>query len=289
MTINEVDTEWAQKYIGENHMTWFRTIIRAQATDVMKGIIAEEVQHHMKDAITIIKRQVTELETKISKLEEQNLKKERLLKRMEFESQKDKKKIDDLTSTLDELQQDRLRTSVQIVGLPESSKQEEDVKKIVKVAHDKLGMKLKKHDLLEVYRLGKKTEGKTRDVVVKFEEKKARDQFYQNRKKAAPHKDPSKNIYVNDQLTNLRKGLFYQARKLLKSHKIHAAWTQNGNVLVRKLEGDPVIQILKYEDFRALQDKDYGDNQISVESSVDVSNMTMTNEDMLSQISDYSY
>ncbi len=64
----EADAEWAQKYIGENQMTWFRKIIRAQASDVMKGIIAEEVQKHMRDTITNVKRQVTELESKISVL-----------------------------------------------------------------------------------------------------------------------------------------------------------------------------------------------------------------------------
>ncbi len=281
----EADSEWAQKYIGENHMTWFRTIIRAQATDVMKGIIAEEVKSHMKDEITSIKRQVTELESKINTLEEQSLKKDRLIRRLEFENQKDKKKIVDLTTTLDELQQDTLRSNVQIVGLPESKEKEDDAKKIIKLANDKLKMKLKKQDLSEVYRLGKKIEGKMRDIVVKFAEKKARDKFYLKRKETAPHKDPKQNIYINDQLTELRKGLFYQARKSLKAHKLHAAWTQNGNVLVRKSEGGSVIQILTYEDLRALQDQYYGDKAMST----DESNPTLTNEDMLSNFSDYSY
>ncbi len=106
----------------------------------------------------------------------------------------------------------------------------------------------------------------------------------------SPHKDPQKNIYINDQLTNFRKGLFYQARKLLKSHKLHAAWTQNGNVLIRKSEGGSVVQIMKYEDLRSLQDKDYGDNLMSTDSSLNVSsNLTLTNEEMLSSVSDYSY
>ena len=62
----EADAEWAKKYTGENQMTWFRTIIRAQATDVMKDIIASEVQHHMKETLANTKRQVTELQSKIS-------------------------------------------------------------------------------------------------------------------------------------------------------------------------------------------------------------------------------
>ncbi len=117
-------------------------------------------------------------------------------------------------------------------------------------------MKLKKQDLSEVYRLGKKIEGKKRDIVVNFAEKKTRDNFYLMRKTTTPHKDPQKNIYINDQLTNFRKGLFYQARKLLKSHKLYAAWTQNGNVLVRKSEGSSVVQILKYEDLRLWRQAD---------------------------------
>ncbi len=91
---------------------------------------------------------------------------------MEFEHGKDKSKIKDLMITVDELQQSQHRASVQIVGIPESESKEADLKKVIKLAKDKFGLKLKTDDLPEVYRLGKKCEGKNRDLVIKFWNKK---------------------------------------------------------------------------------------------------------------------
>ncbi len=289
-------------------MDWMRRIIRVQAADVLKGqtksgevISKAKLQWEMDSLKTLIssvtcklEKKLTDLEATIYQLKDVNSKKDRILIILEFDSLKDRKKIEELTTAIDEIQQDKFKSSVQIVGLPESKKEEDDVKKIVKLAQDKIGMKLKKHDIPHVYRLGKKIEGKARDIIVKFAEKKMRDSFYQKRKKTAPHKDPKMNIYVNDQLTNYRKGLFYQARKLLKSHKLHAAWTQNGNVLVRKSEGEPLKQIRNYEDLRMLYDIDYGETIASMNSHEGVSNLSLSklslsNDELMSHISDYSY
>ena len=108
-------------------------------------------------------------------------------------------------------------------------------------------------------------------MVIKFTDKKSRDQFHQNRKKTAPHKDPAKDIYVNDLLTTCRKGLFYAARKLYKSHKICAAWTQQGNVLVRKADGEQAMLEVKCHD-----DLHHSESDV-------------TNEDVISHLSDYSF
>ena len=98
-----------------------------------------------------------------------------------------------------------------------------------------------------------------------YQRKKSRHQFYQNRKKTAPHKDPAKNIYVNDLLTTYyRKGRFYAA----KSHKICAAWSQQGNV--------------SYDDLLPFQDKSYRSSYIHSESD-------MTSDEEISHWSDYSY
>ncbi len=164
-------------------------------------------------------------------------------------------------------------------------KEEEDIKKIIRLAHDKMGIKLKKQDFTEIHRLGKKSEGKSRDVVVKCSEKKTRDNIYQNRKKTAPHKDTKQNIYINDQLTNYRKGLFYQARRLLRGHKVYAAWTQNGNVLIRKSEGDTVKQVCNYDDLRDLQDKEHEPSLLYPDTNLS----DLNHDSVLSYISDYSY
>ncbi len=67
---------------------WFRTIIRAQATDVMKEIIAQEVQLHMKDVIAKVQRDheiaIKEVHNMINDLKSDNAKKQRRIERVEF-------------------------------------------------------------------------------------------------------------------------------------------------------------------------------------------------------------
>ena len=75
--------------------------------------------------------------------------------------------------------------------------------------------------------------------------------------------------------------MFFHARKLLKAHKVHAAWTQNGNVLIRKSEGDDVKQICNYDDFRDMQDQEYELSLMSPDSN--------RSDDVPSYMSDFSY
>ena len=94
---------------------------------------------------------------------------------------------------------------------------------------------------------------------------------------------------MNDLLTTYRKGLFYAARKLYKSHKICAAWTQHGNVLVRRTEGDQATEIKTYDDLENFQDRNYypiSTDYNQIDSQSDASNV---HGDELSHLSDYTY
>ena len=110
--------------------------------------------------------------------------------------------------------------------------------------------------------------------------------FYENRKKTAPHKETSRNIYINDHLTNYHKGLFFSSRKLLKSKKLYAAWTQNGNVLVRKTENGTIKEIRSHEALAEYMDK----FRLPATSDDDFnSGPGDSEEDLISHLSDYSY
>ncbi len=284
----EVDTEWAKKYTGENQMTWFRTIIRAQATDVMKDIIASEVQKLMKDALADTKRQVNEFQSKISQLEEQNTKLKasidieelrsenkklrRNVEKLQFQLHQKDVKLKELVVKLDCIEQKDYRNEVQMVGLDESTSEEEDMKKVIKVAKEKMGVKLKRADVKGVTRLGRKSSEKItpRDLVVTFKDNTTREVFYDNRKKLVVSKAPQHNIYVNDRLTNYRKSLFYEARKLYKGRRLYAVWTQKGNVLVRRTEDGPVKQINKFEDLKTWKETETS-SSFNSSSSVEIS------------------
>ena len=88
---------------------------------------------------------------------------------------------------------------------------------------------------------------------MKFINKEARDAFYGRRKRTAQSKYPEENIYVNDHITEYRKELFYEARKLYKA-KLVSKFVQHGPNMGTSLSERPqtnrqckysVIQILK--------------------------------------------
>ena len=116
-----------------------------------------------------------------------------------------------------------------------------------------------------------------------FRDVSSREAFYEKRKNIAPDKDPKKNIYVNDRITNYRKGLFYSARKLCKSKRVFAAWTQKGNVLVRKFDSGPILEIRKHSDLMSIRDNYERDEDLTLTSSRD------SNEEVISHLSDYDF
>ena len=170
------------------------------------------------------------------------------------------------------------------MGLKETDNEEDDLKKILKLSKETMGCKIKKTDIKNIHRLGKKSNEKPRDVIIQFADHSTRKKFYENRKKTSPHKDTARNIYINDHLTNYRKGLYFATRKLLKSNKLYAAWTQHGNVLVRKTEKGTIKEIQSHEGLAEFMDK----VRLSGTSDDDFTS-GITEEDLISHLSDYSY
>ena len=101
-----------------------------------------------------------------------------------------------------------------------------------------------------MHRLGRKSSIESRDLIVKFTPKEVRDDFYLKRKKTAPSKHPEENGYINDHITEYRKGLFYTARRLYKAKLVCAAWTQQGNVVIRKTTDTSPVQVFSYSDLK---------------------------------------
>ncbi len=48
-------------------------------------------------------------------------------------------------------------------------------------------------------------------------------------------------MYVNEDLTEYRQKLLYDARQVAKSGKIKGAWSQHGNIIILKKEGGPTV------------------------------------------------
>ncbi len=277
-------------FMSNDQVLWFRNIIRAQGKDILKELF-EEKWRKLNEENEVFKQQLTHKLDQFKRDELADLKTEnqrllRRIERLELEGSKKSKKILELQINLDKMEQKQYENDVQIVGLKETNGDEEDLKRILKISRETMGCKIKKSDIKTIHRLGKKSSDKSRDVIVKFTEHSTRQKFYENRKKTAPHKEASRNIYINDRLTNYRKGLFFSSRKLLKSKKLYAAWTQNGNVLIHKTENGTIKEIQSHEALAEFMDK----FRLPGTSDEDLNSGTgISEEDLISNFSDYSY
>ena len=72
-----------------------------------------------------------------------------------------------------------------------------------------------------------------RPVIVRFMTRKDRRRVILERSKLKNHnKDNGTKIYINEDLTTYRAGLFRTVRKLLAQKHFNTAWTFNGNIKV---------------------------------------------------------
>ncbi len=59
----------------------------------------------------------------------------------------------------------------------------------------------------------------------------------------------NKTVYINDDLTEFRQKLLYDARMLVKKRKLKGAWAQHGNVMVLPENSKPSA-VYNYHDLR---------------------------------------
>ncbi len=267
------ETMWSDAGFNESELTLsqLKNMITTLATEIfnkkkeaIKAEVDEEVEARLYDHSNDVEETVEELRKEMELMREENesLKKEntnlrRRTERLEFDITNQNKKLRDLKICSDAVEQQLYEKDLQIVGIPElfdkeGSEDEVDIKTIVKMVHEKMDINLKPNDIEKINRLGKRKNDKTRDIVIRFRRTNVRNKIYNNRKKAATHSDPNKNTYFNDRLTEYRRDLLYAARQLVKRKRILAAWSQQGNVLIRKTDKDSVVQITSHEQLREL-------------------------------------
>jgi len=72
---------------------------------------------------------------------------------------------------------------------------------------------------------------KPRAIIVKFATYRARRSFYKARTKSKTC--GYKNIFVNEDLTQYRNIVLYQARKLVREERLEGAWSSDGTILIK--------------------------------------------------------
>ncbi len=213
-----------------------------------KKLIKEQCSESLKCCNETLREEMKSRDGQINDMKKENMKLKRSLEKMKFHLSCKEAEIEDLKLKLDQVEQNQYERNVRIVGFPEEEAGSSDLNNIQKMAKTAFDMSVEETDIAETYRLGKLSSNKkTRDLIVKFKKKSMRDQFFNSRKKLMLS-EQRRNIFINDQLTDYRANTFFAARKLVKAQKLHSAWTQRGNILVRKEESDKPTHIRSHKE-----------------------------------------
>ena len=272
---------------SQEHCTWLLNVIKIHAKKIADECIkTSEAKTNsqigqLKEEIQTLKKEKVKLQEVIEDMTKQ----QRKLQRLQHESNLIRSEVKDIKTKSDMLEQEQYQNNLQIVGLPEV-KDNDEIKQLIKLSKEKLGVKIRSSDIKEVIRLGKRKEkGPPRNTIVKFQEKSTKVKLCEHKKKLAAQKDPVKNIYLNDHLTRQRQHLLYAARQLVKSKKLFGAWTQGGNILVKKEESGKIIQVFNHTDLMEIKDCNH---RIDVGTKSELSSRDDSNTG-ISHISDYDY
>lgn len=114
---------------------------------------------------------------------------------------------------------------LEISGLPDDTGDaKENVEQKLLDKARKLNLQLNSCDIDRIHRLGPKSSGKNRRVIVKFTNSKARQRVFNTRKFFG------KGLFVQDSLTPFRSQLSFEARALKRDHKLLSTWVAGGNI-----------------------------------------------------------
>ncbi len=234
--------------------------------DQVQSIVRQGISH-LNDALKQLQDEVSELKSNVEKVTRDNealnnlqqlseavieqlqekcesIEDENMQLRQQFYKCRDEKDqtIKVLQQKVDDLEQNNKMHNLRIAGLEEE--EDEDVQgKVIDVAKH-LKTKLDPKEISDARRMGPWKIGKTRDILVKFESRTKRDILYKNRKMLHQTTKP---VFINEDLTQRRSQLFYEARRLKKQGKIFGVWSQHGNILIKVKERSQPKAVVDYK------------------------------------------
>ncbi|XP_019639782.1 PREDICTED: uncharacterized protein LOC109481645 [Branchiostoma belcheri] len=149
---------------------------------------------------------------------------------------------DALQAKVNDLEQYSRRNCVTITGIPEPPGEKSTDDAVLTVVNNTLGCDppISLQDIDRCHRLGKpRSDGKPRPVIVKLCSYRCKASLMRAKSKPTSKANLSKdNIYINDNLTTGNLQLFKEARLLVKDKRLSQAWTYDGKIFVRSLNGE---------------------------------------------------
>jgi hypothetical protein len=159
-----------------------------------------------------------------------------------------KKRVQELENQQDDLEQYSRINSVEIHGIPHSKN--ENVLTVVKEVGKALDFNITDEMVDACHRLGRGANASAPPgIIVKFVRRMDKEELMRLRRVkrtlSTRHLGLSMDqpIYMNDSLTRKRRQLFNATRNVRKDKHYKYMWVRNGNIFLRKDDGEKVIQI----------------------------------------------
>lgn len=208
-----------------------------------------ELSKNMKERLDVIEKSVKMIEQVIE------------------ENQMLKQKVDLLEEKVENLEQLALCGTVDILNVPFDTS--ESVTDKVCMICEKLNIKVNKEDVIKCYRLKNFSVNKPGKIVVKFSSVNISNKITAHSKRTKlqqkmfnPQIDDNKLIYINPTLTQNKRKLYAEAKKLQSSLNYKFLWMKNSTILMRKNEGGEVYKINKLIDLERLPKNNHQSNTL---------------------------
>jgi len=134
----------------------------------------------------------------------------------------------------------------------QSESQESTLLAVINYCQNNLNIEVTPNDISAVHRLPKGKYDRVRPVIVRFSNRRVRDQIFAARRRMRPSRTESSSIvYVNEHLSKTNEQLFSKCRMMYKNKQVARVWTWHGTVCVKRNDSR-IVKVLSMDDLSNL-------------------------------------
>ena len=206
-----------------------------------------EVKNELKKSNEMNKQ----IQSEMSALREQ-------VQNKEYDIAQLRERVKTLETHVDEQDQFSRNNSLRISGMAEKTN-ENLLDRFITMATSQMNVNIEKDNVEKIYRVGKPTQGRTRNIVIKLKTYEMKTKLLKGRKNLRKSKEETQKtdpetqteededddeddenetvdyskVFINEDLTKMRSHLLWLARQKKKMNSINDCWSFNGKIMVK--------------------------------------------------------
>lgn len=161
------------------------------------------------------------------------------------------------------------RNNVEFCNIPENVSDDRLEEHIIKILKS-INVDINSYDIVAVHRIGKKLNNRSRNVIIRFVNRKDAYRCLKLRYRLK-NSTSYKRIFITENLCPTNKRIFNALYKLKKSEVIHAVWSYNGNIFYKIDETDEHQNAECLDDILYLFDNTVEDNDQNINQNNEAS------------------